>query len=116
MPAKRPAKPKTKVSKPLKPAAKPAASGAKRPAPSTTVSATPDAGAVRAHPAAAGAPAKGAGAAGRAQRWAQVSARDIMRERFVTVDYSAPLSEVERVLSENRLLGVPVVDEAGQIM
>jgi CBS domain-containing protein len=45
-----------------------------------------------------------------------VTARDIMRERIVTVDYSAPLSEVERVLSENRILGAPVVDEAGRIM
>ena len=121
MPAKRTGKSKTPApkAKAAKAPAKPAATAAaKRPAPSSTVSAVPDAGAARisrsVRPTAKA--AGGADAAGRAQRWAQVTARDLMRESFVTVDYSAPLSEVERVLSENRLLGVPVVDEAGQIM
>jgi CBS domain-containing protein len=131
MPAKRPTKSKAPVRTAAKAAQRPAAktaqrsaakspakAAAKRPAPPSTVSALPDAGAVRAHPQAKPLPGKAAArAAGSgAARWAQVTARDIMRERFVTVAYSAPLSDVERVLAENRLLGVPVVDEAGQIM
>ncbi len=55
-------------------------------------------------------------AAGRADRWALVTARDLMRTDVVTVPYSAPLSEVERVLADNRISGAPVVDEVGRII
>ncbi len=50
------------------------------------------------------------------ERWALVSARDIMRSHVLTVSYSDPLSEVERVLGEHRISGAPVVDEAGHIV
>jgi CBS domain-containing protein len=50
------------------------------------------------------------------ERWGLVTARDIMRPEVVTVSYAAPLSEVERVLSDNRISGAPVVDEAGKIV
>jgi CBS domain-containing protein len=52
----------------------------------------------------------------RAARWAQVTARDLMREDVITVADSMPLSEVERVLSDNRISGAPVTDEAGRIV
>ena len=55
-------------------------------------------------------------AAAAAQRWALVTAKDIMRSNVVTVAYSAPLSEVERTLADNRISGAPVVDETGQIV
>jgi len=51
-----------------------------------------------------------------AERWALVTARDIMRERVVTVPYSAPLSEVERILSDHRISGAPVTDEKGHVV
>ncbi len=51
-----------------------------------------------------------------AGRWALVTARDIMRKDVVTVSYASPLSEVERVLSEHRISGAPVTDEAGHII
>jgi CBS-domain-containing membrane protein len=51
-----------------------------------------------------------------ADRWALVTARDIMRRDVVTVPYSASLSEVERVLSDHRISGAPVTDEAGHLI
>lgn len=51
-----------------------------------------------------------------AQRWALVTARDLMRTNVVTVTYSAALSEVERVLADARVSGAPVVDETGRIV
>ena len=45
-----------------------------------------------------------------------MTAADIMAKRVVTVSPGAPLSEVERVLSENRVSGVPVVDSAGRAL
>jgi CBS domain-containing protein len=45
-----------------------------------------------------------------------VTARDLMRKDMVVVTSAAPLSEVERVLAENRISGAPVVDEAGAIV
>jgi CBS domain-containing protein len=39
-----------------------------------------------------------------------------MRTDVITVPYSTPLSEVERVLSDNRISGLPVTDEAGHIV
>lgn len=64
-----------------------------------------------ARPEAAAAPAPAG-----ANRWALVTARDLMRTDVVTVPYSAPLSEVERVLADNRISGAPVVDEVGRII
>jgi CBS domain-containing protein len=52
----------------------------------------------------------------RAARWAQVTARDLMREEVVTIADSAPLSEVERVLADHKISGAPVTDEAGRIV
>ena len=51
-----------------------------------------------------------------AERWALVTARDIMRTDVITVPYSAPLSDIERILSDNRFSGVPVTDAAGHII
>ena len=45
-----------------------------------------------------------------------ISARDIMLTNVVTVSYAAPLSEVERLLVENRISGMPVVNEAGHVV
>jgi CBS domain-containing protein len=53
---------------------------------------------------------------GRALRWAQVTARDLMRTNVITVAYDSPLSEVERVLSDNKISGAPVADEGGRIV
>ncbi len=44
------------------------------------------------------------------------SAADIMQSDVVTIPGSAPLDEVERLLSEHRIGGAPVTDEAGQIV
>ena len=51
-----------------------------------------------------------------AERWALVTARDIMRSNVVTVNYATPLSEVERVLGDHRIGGAPVTDESGHIV
>ncbi len=51
-----------------------------------------------------------------AERWALVTARDIMRKNVVTVNYATPLSDVERKLSDHRISGAPVTDEAGHIV
>jgi len=51
-----------------------------------------------------------------AERWALVTAGDIMRTDVVVLSYAAPLSDIERTLSENRISGAPVVDEAGHIV
>lgn len=48
--------------------------------------------------------------------WEALTARDLMRKDLVTVSYADPLSEVERVLTDNRVSGVPVVDEAGAVV
>jgi CBS domain-containing protein len=45
---------------------------------------------------------------------AAVAAEDIMETRIVTVSPSAPLSEVERLLTENRISGMPVTDARGR--
>ncbi len=50
------------------------------------------------------------------ERWGLVTARDIMRTEVITVPYATPLSEVERILSDNRISGAPVTDEAGRII
>ena len=45
---------------------------------------------------------------------AGLTARDVMERRIITVGRTAPLSEVERVLSENRISGMPVTDASGR--
>ena len=50
------------------------------------------------------------------ERWGLVTARDIMRENVITVSYAAPLSDVERVMSENQISGVPVTGATGHIV
>jgi CBS domain-containing protein len=40
-------------------------------------------------------------------------ARDIMATDVIAVSPGTPLSEVERILSENRITGMPVVDSSG---
>ena len=51
-----------------------------------------------------------------AEGWGYVTARDIMQSDVITVPYATPLSEVERTLSDNRISGAPVTDEAGHII
>lgn len=51
-----------------------------------------------------------------AEGWGYVTARDIMQKEVITVPYATPLSEVERTLSDNRISGAPVTDEAGHII
>jgi len=48
--------------------------------------------------------------------WTQKTARDVMLTDVVTCSYAAPLSEVERLLVEARISGMPVVDEAGHVV
>ena len=55
-------------------------------------------------------------AAAAATRWSLVTARDLMRENVVTVSKDAPLSELERILSDHRITGAPVTDESGTIV
>ncbi|MHC5064999.1 MAG: CBS domain-containing protein [Planctomycetota bacterium] len=47
--------------------------------------------------------------------WAALTARDIMQTEVLTVATSTPISEVERLLGEHRIGGIPVTDEAGHI-
>lgn len=51
-----------------------------------------------------------------APRWLALTAGDVMQTRIITVADTAPLSEVERVLTENRISGVPVTDQAGRVI
>ena len=51
-----------------------------------------------------------------AERWGLVKARDIMQKNVVTVNYAAPLSDVERTLGDHRISGAPVTDEGGHIV
>ena len=48
--------------------------------------------------------------------WTTASAGDIMRTEVLTVAQDAPLSEVERLLGEHRIGGLPVTNEAGRIV
>lgn len=48
--------------------------------------------------------------------WDTLTARDIMRTQILTVPVDAPLSEVERLLGEYRIGGLPVTNEAGRII
>lgn len=48
--------------------------------------------------------------------WDDLTARDIMQTQVLTVSVDTPLSEVERLLSEHRISGLPVTDEAGHLV
>lgn len=110
-----PAKPAAAKPAAAKPgAAKPVAPAPKPPAPRPALSAIAKAPVKRIDPARP--PATALSVAQSAQRWALVTAKDIMRTEVVTVSYAAPLSEVERVLADNRISGAPVVDEKGAII
>lgn len=43
-----------------------------------------------------------------------LTAFDVMERKIVAVSRTSPLSEVERLLTEHRISGMPVVDEAGR--
>jgi CBS domain-containing protein len=45
----------------------------------------------------------------------RLTAADVMETNVVTVSHADPLSEVERVLSQQRISGAPVVDETGAV-
>jgi len=47
--------------------------------------------------------------------WQNLTAADVMRTNVLTVSESTPLSEVERLLGENRIGGLPVTNETGHI-
>lgn len=47
--------------------------------------------------------------------WQDLTAADVMRTDVLTVSESTPLSEVERLLGENRIGGLPVTNETGHI-
>ena len=61
-------------------------------------------------------PAKKAGSGNAAKDWRELKAADIMQTNVITVTEDAPLSEVETLLSENRITGMPVTDEAGALV
>ncbi len=48
--------------------------------------------------------------------WASLIAQDIMQTTVLTVSTNTPLSEVQRLLSEHRISGVPVTGETGHIV
>ncbi|MHC4076832.1 MAG: CBS domain-containing protein [Planctomycetota bacterium] len=47
--------------------------------------------------------------------WNKLTAGDVMRTDILTVSEGTPLSEVERLLNENRVGGLPVTNETGHI-
>jgi CBS domain-containing protein len=47
--------------------------------------------------------------------WQHATASDLMQTNLVTVAANTPLREVERILAEHRISGVPVTDVAGHI-
>ncbi len=47
---------------------------------------------------------------------ADLCARDVMQSKLVTVHASDPLREVERVLTDAKISGVPVLDDDGNIL
>lgn len=57
-----------------------------------------------------------AAAKARATSFLEQEVKEVMRKEVVTVAASTPLSEVERVLSEAGVGGVPVTDEAGIVI
>ncbi len=61
-------------------------------------------------------PARKATTRNKAEDWRELKAADIMQTNVITVTEDAPLSEVETLLSENRITGMPVTDEAGELL
>ncbi len=61
-------------------------------------------------------PVKKASSGNAAKDWRELQAADIMQTNVITVAEDAPLSEVETLLSENRITGMPVTDEAGELV
>lgn len=51
-----------------------------------------------------------------AHPWPHLTARDVMRRDVITIDRATPLSEVERVLADQKISGAPVTDETGAIV
>jgi CBS domain-containing protein len=68
---------------------------------------------VTAHPVPPGPPAR---APARPHPWPHLTARDVMRRDVITIDRATPLSEVERVLADQKISGAPVTDETGAIV
>lgn len=50
------------------------------------------------------------------KEWRDLCARDVMHADVLTVTADTPLSEVEQMLAENRIGGMPVTDEKGVIL
>lgn len=50
------------------------------------------------------------------QNLAELRVRDLMQRHLISVQASDPLEEVERVLADARISGVPVLDEDGQML
>jgi len=55
-----------------------------------------------------------AAVARKAKSWAELTAGDVMERKIVAVAPSSPVSEVERLLTEHRISGMPVVDASGR--
>ena len=52
----------------------------------------------------------------RTNDWQQLTVADVMQPDVVTVMEDLPMPDVERVLAENRISGVPVTDERGLVI
>ena len=50
-----------------------------------------------------------------ATSWTRLTAANVMRTNIITVSESTPLSDVERLLGEHRIGGLPVTNETGHI-
>jgi CBS domain-containing protein len=53
---------------------------------------------------------------GAARDWRELRVGEIMQRNVVTVAADTPLADVERLLAEHRIGGVPVTDERGHIV
>ncbi len=51
-----------------------------------------------------------------ANEWPGITARKLMRTEVVTVSETATLGEIVQTLLDNRITGMPVTDEAGQLV
>ena len=49
-------------------------------------------------------------------RWAELTAGQMMQRRIVSVSATSPLSELERLLTEHRISGMPVTDSSGRAL
>ncbi len=48
--------------------------------------------------------------------WDTLTARELMQTEIVAISARAPLTDVEKLLGEHRIGGVPVTNEAGQVV